>query len=221
MLMILMYIANILIILAFLWYLLLVFTNNSKFTESDGFNVTKDILSEYDSINIIENKSIFTVYNLKRKVIKIASKRYYGNTLSDISLPLLEAGISATNNKYLGILSKILSNLKKLYVLPIIMVIVGSGTYNLGDARIAMPLVIICALASYIMIDIKNEAYLWLDKHINKKLKIDKVSVLKYINKIIMIDKLIFFGELIMIIRFVAIILGINWGGLWILIWLR
>lgn len=210
MLMILMYIANILIILAFLWYLLLVFTNNSKFTESDGFNVTKDILSEYDSINIIENKSIFTVYNLKRKVIKIASKRYYGNTLSDISLPLLEAGISATNNKYLGILSKILSNLKKLYVLPIIMVIVGSGTYNLGDARIAMPLVIICALASYIMIDIKNEAYLWLDKHINKKLKIDKVSVLKYINKIIMIDKLIFFGELIMIIRFVAIILGIN-----------
>ena len=52
--------------------------NNKKITDNDGFNVTKDILSEYDSINIIENKSIFTVYNLKRKVIKIASKRYYG-----------------------------------------------------------------------------------------------------------------------------------------------
>lgn len=210
MLMILMYIANILIILAFLWYLLLVFINNSKFTESDGFNVTKDILSEYDSINIIENKSIFTVYNLKRKVIKIASKRYYGNTLSDIAIPLMEAGISAADNKYLSILSKVLTNLKKLYVLPIVIVIVNSGTYNLGDARIAIPLVVICALASYMMIDIKNGAYLWLDEHINKKIKIDKEKVLKYINRIIMIDKLIFFGELLMIIRFVAIILGIN-----------
>ena len=122
----------------------------------------------------------------------------------------MEAGISAADNKYLSILSKVLTNLKKLYVLPIVIVIVNSGTYNLGDARIAIPLVVICALASYMMIDIKNGAYLWLDEHINKKIKIDKEKVLKYINRIIMIDKLIFFGELLMIIRFVAIILGIN-----------
>ena len=211
MLMILMYIANGLIIFAFLWYLLLViFNSNNKFTESDGFNVTKDILSEYDSINIIENKSIFTVYNLKRKVIKIASKRYYGNSLSDIAIPLMEAGVSANNSKYLDMLSKILSNLKKLYILPIIIIIVNSVTYSLGDARIAIPLVAICALASYIIIDIKNCAYIWLDKHINNKLKINKEKTLKFINKIIMIDKLIFFGELLMIIRFVAIILEIN-----------
>lgn len=211
MLMILMYIANGLIIFAFLWYLLLVILNsNNKFTESDGFNVTKDILSEYDSINIIENKSIFTVYNLKRKVIKIASKRYYGNSLSDVAIPLMEAGVSASNSKYLDILGKVLSNLKKLYILPIIIIIVNSVTYSLGDARIAIPLVAICALASYIIIDIKNSAYIWLDKHINNKLKINKEKTLKFINKIIMIDKLIFFGELLMIIRFVAIILGIN-----------
>lgn len=211
MLMILMYIANGLIIFAFLWYLLLVILNsNNKFTESDGFNVTKDILSEYDSINIIENKSIFTVYNLKRKVIKIASKRYYGNSLSDVAIPLMEAGVSVSNSKYLDILGKVLSNLKKLYILPIIIIIVNSVTYSLGDARIAIPLVAICALASYIIIDIKNSAYIWLDKHINNKLKINKEKTLKFINKIIMIDKLIFFGELLMIIRFVAIILGIN-----------
>lgn len=211
MLIILMYIANGLIIFAFLWYLLLVILNsNNKFTESDGFNVTKDILSEYDSINIIENKSIFTVYNLKRKVIKIASKRYYGNSLSDVAIPLMEAGVSVSNSKYLDILGKVLSNLKKLYILPIIIIIVNSVTYSLGDARIAIPLVAICALASYIIIDIKNSAYIWLDKHINNKLKINKEKTLKFINKIIMIDKLIFFGELLMIIRFVAIILGIN-----------
>ena len=121
MLMILMYIANGLIIMAFLWYLLLILVNNRKVTDSDGFNITKDILSEYDSINIIENKSIFTIYNLKRKVIKIASRHYYGNTLSDISIPLMEAGISASNSKYLNTFSKVINNLKYLYILPIVM----------------------------------------------------------------------------------------------------
>ena len=210
MLMILMYIANGLIIIAFLWYILLVLLNNKKITDSTGFNITKDILSEYDSINIVENKGIFTFYNLRRKVIKIASKRYYGNSLSDVAIPLMEAGISATGNKYLDILSKVISSLKKIYVLPIIMLILNESTYNLGDARIAIPLVIICAFVSYITIDIKNNAYLWLEEHINKKIKIDKAMVLKYINQIIMVDKLIFFGELVMIIRFVAIILGIK-----------
>ena len=122
----------------------------------------------------------------------------------------MEAGISASNHKSLDMLSKILSNLKKIYVLPIIIIFINSVTYNLGDARLAIPLVTICALASYLLISIKNDAYSWLDEHINKKVKIDKEKVLKFINQIIMIDKLIFFGELIMIIRFVAIILGIN-----------
>lgn len=210
MLMILMYIANGLIIVAFLWYLLLILINNKKITDSNGFNITKDILSEYDSINIIENKNIFTVYNLKRKVIKIATKRYYGNTLSDVAIPLMEAGISGSGSKYLNFCSKILSNLKKLYVLPIIIIIINSSTYSLGDARIGIPLLVICAFSSYMLIDIKNNAYIWLDEHLNKKLKIDKQKVLKFINQIIMCDKLIFFGELIMMIRFVAIILGIN-----------
>lgn len=210
MLMILMYIANSLIIIAFLWYLLLILINNKKVTDSNGFNITKDILSEYDSINIIENKSIFTIYNLKRKVIKIASKCYYGNTLSDVAIPLMESGISASGSKYLNYFSKVINNLKYLYVLPIIAIIINSVGYNLGDARIGIPIVTLCAFVSYALIDIKNSAYRWLEMHLHKKLKIDKERVLKYINTIIMCDKLIFFGELIMIIRFVAIILGIN-----------
>lgn len=208
---ILMYAANGLIIIAFLWYLLLcLINNNKKITDSDGFNVTKDILSEYDSINIIENKSIFTIYNLRRKVIKIASKRYYGSSLSDVAIPLMEAGISASNSRYLNIFSKLFSNLKKLYVLPIIIVIVNSSTYNLGDARIGIILAVICTLCSYILIDIKNSAYIWLDRRLNKRLRVNKDKVLNYISQIIWCDKLIFFGELVMIIRFVAIILEIN-----------
>ena len=92
---VLFYVPNCLIIVAFLVYIIQVLIGRTqKITNSDGFNVTKDMLNEYDSINIIENKSYFTIYNIKRKVIKIASKYYYGNSISSIAIPLMEAGIS-------------------------------------------------------------------------------------------------------------------------------
>ena len=92
----LLYLSNSIILLAFAIYILLFLINQKKnITTSDGFNITKDILHEYDSINIIENKGYFTVYNIKRRVIKIASSNYYGNTLSNIVIPLIESGISA------------------------------------------------------------------------------------------------------------------------------
>ncbi len=209
---ILLYLSNGFILLGFLLYVILILANRkSKFSDSDGFNVTKDTLSEYGSINIIENKSLFTIYNLRRKVIKIASKCYYGNSLSNISIPLVEAGISATDdngNKFIDIFRKLFSNLKKAYILPLILIIVNSVTYSLGDARIVIFLIAFCSIISYMIIDIKNNAYDWLDKSISKKLAKDKI--MSFIKKIMLCDKLIFFGELIMIIRMVAIILDIG-----------
>ena len=97
---ILLYIANGLIVLGFLGYIIMIFVNRKTIIDGkDGFNITKDILEEYDSINIIENKSVFTIYNIKRKVIKIASRCYYGNSVSDIAIPLMESGISGVDNK--------------------------------------------------------------------------------------------------------------------------
>ena len=64
------YLSNGLIILTFAIYILLFLVNQKKsITTSDGFSITKDILHEYDSINIIENKGYFTIYNIKRRVI--------------------------------------------------------------------------------------------------------------------------------------------------------
>ena len=211
---ILLYIANGLIVLGFLGYIIMIFVNRKTIIDGkDGFNITKDILEEYDSINIIENKSVFTIYNIKRKVIKIASRCYYGNSVSDIAIPLMESGISGVDNKqnkYLNLFRKIISNLKYLYVLPIISIILNSITYNLGDARIGLFIVAIFSIISYMLIDIKTNAYLWLEENIKKIKNINYDKVLNFINKIIIFDKLIFFGELIMIIRFVAILLEIN-----------
>ena len=102
---IILYISSGMILFAYLGYFLLILINRNKIvSNSDGFDVTKDIISEYNSINIIETTGYFTVYNIKRKVIKLASKCYYGKDLSSMSLALNEAGISIVDNnknKYL------------------------------------------------------------------------------------------------------------------------
>lgn len=209
---ILMYIANCFIIFGFVGYFIMILVNKrKKITNSDGFNITKDILHEYDSINIVENTGIFTIYNIKRKVIKIASKCYYGNGISDVGIPLMEAGISAIDNKknkYINIFRKIISNLKYLYILQIIAIGINSITYNIGDARIGIILLIIFSIISYMLIDIKSNASLWIASNIRKIKNIDVSKIMKFINNIILFDKLIFLGELIMIIRFAAILMN-------------
>ena len=107
-----------------------------KVSIDDGFNITKDIISEYDTINIIENTSSISYYNLKRKVIKLSSSTYYGNDLAHISIALLSAGISIVDkqkNKYISILNKITNNLKLLYILPIATIIINFMTYTKED----------------------------------------------------------------------------------------
>ena len=209
---ILMYVGNALILFSFLGYLILIILNNKYKNKIDGFNLTKDILAEYNQINIIENKNIFTIYNLKRKVIKLASKCYYGNSVSNLGISLMEAGVSAIDNKnkYLNIFRNIISNLKYLYILPIIAIFLNNITFSIGDARIAIIILIIFSIISYMLIEIKDEAYNWLCNNIKKIKNINQENVLSFVSKIVLIDKFIFFGELIMICRFILILFDIN-----------
>ncbi len=209
----LIYIANGLILSGFIGYFFLVVFSNKKITNSNGFNVTKDILNEYDSINIIENKSYFTVYNIKRKVIKIASKCYYGNTLSDVAIPLIEAGTSIIHdkkNKFINVCSNILPNLKLLYILPMLAVILNTNSYGTTDAKIGIIILIVLCFISYMVIGIKTEIYNWLGKKISKSdvSKENVPKVINFVNKVILMDKFIFLGEAVMIIRFVAMLLN-------------
>lgn len=209
------YLSNGLIILAFAIYILLFLVNQKKsITTSNGFNITKDILNEYESINIIENKGYFTIYNIKRRVIKIASSNYYGNTLSNIVIPLIESGISAIDNyknKYLNFFRNLIPNLKCLYLLPIIAIMINSMTYNYSDAKVSIVMIIIFSIIQYLYISIKEESTNWLQLNVKKIKEIKKenqTSIINYINKIILLDKLILIGEFIMIIRYVAIIIN-------------
>lgn len=207
---ILTYISSGLIALGFILYFVLILLNRNKITNNDGFNVTKDILNEYDSINIIETKSIITTYNIKRNVIKLSSKCYYGNSISDIGISLMEAGISVVDNgknKFISLIKMMISNLKCLYVLPLLAFIFNCLSLSILDAKVGIFILLIFSILSYMLINIKSDAISW----INNKLKIkEKLNVNKFLNKILLFDKLIFFGELVMIIKFVAIILEFN-----------
>ena len=124
----------------------------------------------------------------------------------------MEAGVSAIDNKnkYLNIFRNIISNLKYLYILPIIAIFLNNITFSIGDARIAIIILIIFSIISYMLIEIKDEAYNWLCNNIKKIKNINQENVLSFVSKIVLIDKFIFFGELIMICRFILILFDIN-----------
>ena len=215
MLEILIYTSTGIIIFSFICYFLIIIFGNKKVTDSDGFDITKDIISEYNSINVIESKNYLTVYNIKRKVIKLSTKCYYGNTISDISLALIEAGISVVDNnknKYINLFRNMFSNLKILYIFPLITIFINNATYTLNDAKISLLFVGLFSFINYILYGIKNNACLWINDNISKIKEINKDNrdkIIKFINNILLFDKLILFGEMLMLFRFILILFEI------------
>lgn len=215
---ILLYVSSGLIILGYVLYLFIILIGRSKIvSDSDGFDVTKDIISEYDSINIIENNGYFTVYNIKRKVIKLATKCYYGKDISSVSLALTEAGISVVDNKknkYIDFFRVIFNNLKLLYIFPLIALFINNSSFSVNDAKVSIFIGLVLSFISYILIEIKNDSIDWVNNNLKKIKNINKDNrnkIISYMNRLIFFDKFIYFGELIMVIRLVLIILGSNY----------
>jgi len=210
------YISFGLILGSYILYFLMIVFNNKKITDSNGFDVTKDIISEYNSINVIESKNYFSIYNIKRKVIKLSTKCYYGNGISDIVISLIEAGISILDNnknKYIDLFRKIFNNLKILYIFPLVCLIINSVTYNISDAKISIVFTILFSVIWYILYDIKNQVCILVSDNLDKIKDINKNNSLKivnYFNKILLLDKIVFCGMLILIIRNVLILLEFN-----------
>ena len=83
-------------------------------------------------------------------------------------------------------------------------------TYTVGDAKLGIILVVISTVISYMFIAILSEAFNWIVDNI-KKIKViskgNRDKVINYINNIISLNKLMFLGELLVIIRMVAVLL--------------
>lgn len=213
---ILLYISTGFILFAYLGYFLFIlFGRNKKVSNSSGFDVTKDIISEYNSINVIESKSYFTMYNIKRRVIKLSMGNYYGKDLSSISLSLLEAVISVIDDKkniYIDYIRKIFSNLKILYIFPLIAILINNLSFNVSDAKASIFFLVIFTFISYILVNIKIQASCWIRENLKKISGISKDNRLKidnFIDRLVFFDKIIFFGEVIIIIRLMLIFFDI------------
>lgn len=214
MLNILMYVSNILILISiFVYFIMIYFGRKIIVSKSSSFDIIKEITSK-NSINVIESKGYFSVYNIKRKIIKLSSKCYYGNSLSSFSLALIESGISIidNNNKYIDFFKKIFSNLKILYIFPIISIFINSVTYTVNDSKISLILMVLISFVTYIFIDIKRNGFEWLKDNLNKVKDINKknvVRIINFINGLLLLDKFIIMAEFIMVFRFIIILLEI------------
>lgn len=214
--MILLYVSTCMIGFGFVLYFLMILLGRSKsVSKSEGFDITKDIISEYNSINIIETKGYFTVYNIKRKVIKLATNCYYGKDLSAIAISLFEAGISVIDNKknkYIDMLRNIISNLKILYILAIGAIFINHSSFNISDAKVSLIFILVFGVISYVLLDIKGQAFYWVSDNLSKINDITKNNcqkVINYMNKLLWCDKLIFLGEIMIVIRMLLLMLDI------------
>lgn len=200
----------------YLCYILIVLGNRNKISEESSFNIIKDLIHNYNSINVILNEDIFTIYNIKRRVIKLSNKCYYGRSLSDVGISLIEAGISVIDNnkdREINFFRRFFSNLKWLYVIPLVVIFIISEINTTEDGVILGFLIFISIYFMYMFINIKNKAYNWIVmnidriKQINKK---DQMKVINFINKMMLCDKFIFWGELVGFLKVVMILLNLK-----------
>lgn len=209
------YISIGLILLGYLLYFILIFIGRYKIiSKIDGFDVSKDMISLYNNINIIESKGYFSVYNIKRKVIKLSSKCYYGRDISSISLSLIEAGISVVDdnkNKYINFLRNIFNNLKLLYIFPIISLFISSSSFYVSDAKLSLIFLLTFTFIIYIILEIKGLAVDWINNNVEKIKEINdenKIKIVKFVNIFLLCDKLIYFGHFVMLFRLILIMFG-------------
>lgn len=213
---ILMYVSSGMVIFGFLLYFILILVGRNKIvSKGECYGEVKDIVSEFDIINMIETKGYFTVYNIKRKVIKLTSKCYYGKDLSSFGISLMEAGVSIVDkkkNKYIDFFRKIFDNLKILYIFAILAIFINHASFNVSDAKTSLIFMIVFTFISYVLLEIKENGCYYVQECLEKNKDISgencqKIS--KFMNSLLWTDKLIYLGEILMIIRMILLMFEI------------
>lgn len=195
------------IVLIPIGYLILLFTylTNKKKTkqeENNASNIVLNLLNNNSSINLIESKrSIFSKYNIQRKMVKLTSNTYDNNSYFSQAIASLLSGYALINNKYLELIGKIFNELKFTTFSPLLIIIINIFTNNIADAKIAVIILIIIAIYQFMLNDINNNAIL--------EIKSKNIKVNKILNVMEKINTLFFVTTLIEILRLVIIILRI------------
>lgn len=210
---ILLLISLILILIAYLRIILNYLTlKNIKIKNITGFDLAKELTSNYNEINIVEAKEkIISKYNLKRNVIRLTEKDYSNNDIFTLTKISLLSGYSLLNinkDKYLNTLKSILPNMDYLNISAPIALLISLFTNTKGDAKIAIILLLIILIYQYIIntinINSKEETKSQLTKILKKE---DYTKLEKIQNTYLSLNKISFITTLILLLRIVLIII--------------
>lgn len=210
---ILILISIIIIVISYLRIILIYLKNrNIKSNSLTGFDLAKEITSNYDEINIVESKEInISKYNLKRRIIRLTNKNYESNNLFTLAITSCLSGYSLANinkDKYIELLSKILPSIDYLGKTSIIALIIAVMTNNAGDAKIGVFLLGIILIYQYIIIQINSVSNEYTKKELKKIVTKKELPKLEEIlNSFLSLHTISFITTLILILREILIIM--------------
>lgn len=135
--------------------------DNSKIT---GYDISKRVLdnNEIDNIDIIEARDGGSLYNVRRRVIKLSTKVYYGTSDYDRAIALHEvshAVLDSRNNSYINFFKKIFTDLRFYSVSSYIVLIISYLLSGNGYNGISLLVFIIIFLYQYMVKCIENNSY--------------------------------------------------------------
>lgn len=177
---------------------------NNKIDNYNGFDIAKEITSNYDEINIVSCNGLFSFYDVKRNVIRLNNKNYDGNSFIDISIGAMLAGISLVNsdnrNKF------IFKRVRVISLASLIMMFLSFLVNSIGDARIMMIITFGCLLYLFMRYQMVSGAVSLIECNMDMDIysKIKSI-VMGYVN----FYKISFISLLVVLVRLVVIMLGI------------
>lgn len=188
-------------------------TKNIRLDTTNGFDLAKELTSNYNDINIVESKEInISKYNLRRKIIRLIPEDYSSNDIFTLSKIALLSGYSLLNlnqDKNVTAISKIIPNITYLNYSAIISILVSILSNTIGDTKISIIILLLITVYQYLI----NEINISSKEQVSKSLKkIVKEKNYLYIEKVqhsfLSSNKISFISTLILILRAVIIILN-------------
>ena len=178
-----------------------------------GFDLTKELTSNYDEINIIESKEInISKYNFKRNIIRLTEINYNSKDIFTLSISSFLAGYSLANlnkDKNIQLLSKIFPNIDYLNKSAILALLISILTNNIGDAKIGIVLLFIILIYQYLINEINNISKEKTKKALKKLLTKENYLLIEIVqNSFLALNKVSFITTLILILREILIIIN-------------
>ena len=210
---VLLLVSIVLVIIAYIRIILIYFkTKKIKIEEVTGFDIAKELTSNYDEINIVESKEVsISKYNLKRQIIRLTSNDYNSNNIFTLSISSLLAGYSLSKlnkDKNIQLFSKVFSNIDYLNKSAPLAIIISLLATNIGDAKITIIILIIILFYQYLINEINNTSKEIINK--TSEIIVEKENYLlieKIQNTFLELNKISFITTLILILREIIIII--------------